>query len=69
MDLSGIVRIYKHIVSIFAIVLRPFDFIAPKTINYLAFQSFHFERTWWRLFQKRVVCTKFDVYVFISIRE
>jgi hypothetical protein len=32
---------------------------------YLAFQSFDFVRTWWRLFQKRVVCTKFDIYVFI----
>jgi hypothetical protein len=25
------------------------------------------ERTWWRLFQKHVVCTKFDIYVFIEI--
>jgi len=24
------------------------------------------ERTWWRLFQKRVVCTKFDFYVFMK---
>ena len=32
---------------------------------YLAFQSFDFVRTWWRLFQKRVVRTKFDIYVFI----
>jgi hypothetical protein len=24
------------------------------------------ERTWWRLFQKRVVLTKFDIYVFIT---
>jgi hypothetical protein len=24
-----------------------------------------FERTWWRLFQKRVMRTKFDIYVFI----
>ena len=23
------------------------------------------ERTWWRLFQKRLVLTKFDIYVFI----
>ena len=37
------------------------------TLNYLAFQSFDFERTWWRLFQKRVVCTKFDIYVFMYI--
>ena len=28
----------------------PFGFIAPKTLNYLAFQVFDFERTWWRLF-------------------
>ena len=42
-----------------------FDFIALKTINYLAFQSFDFERTRWRLFQKRVERTKFDIYVFI----
>jgi len=34
---------------------------------YLAFQSFDFERTWWRLFQKRVVRTKFDIFVFTNI--
>ena len=32
---------------------------------YLVFESFDFVRTWWRLFQKRVVCTKLDIYVFI----
>ena len=26
-----------------------------------------FDRTWWRLFQKWVVCTKLDIYVFITI--
>jgi len=26
-------------------------------LNYLAFQSFDFERTWWRLFQKHIVHT------------
>jgi hypothetical protein len=31
----------------------------------LAFQSFDFERTWWRLFQKSVLGTKIDIYVFI----
>jgi len=25
-----------------------------------------FECTWWRLFQKRVVLTRFDIYVFID---
>ena len=33
----------------------------------LAFQSFNFKCTRWRLFQKLVVCTKFDIYVFITI--
>jgi hypothetical protein len=41
-------------------------FIAPKTLNYLVFQSFDFEHTWWRLFQKRVVRTNFDIYVFMK---
>jgi hypothetical protein len=36
-------------------------------LNYLAFQSFDFDRTWWKLFQKRVVRTKFDIYVLLSI--
>jgi hypothetical protein len=26
----------------------------------------YFERTWWRLFQKRVVRTKFDIYFLIT---
>ena len=33
-----------------AILFRHFGFIVPKALNYLGFQSFHFERTWWRLF-------------------
>ena len=41
---------------ILAIPFRPFGFIAPKTLNYLAFQSFGFECPWWRLS---------DIYVFI----
>ena len=31
----------------------------------LAFQFFDLESTWWRLYQKRIVHTKFDVYVYI----
>jgi hypothetical protein len=38
-----------------------------KIWNYLAFKYFAFGRTWRRLFQKRVVHTKFDIYVFIII--
>jgi len=29
------------------ILFRHFGFIAPKTLNYLALQSFDSERTWW----------------------
>jgi hypothetical protein len=43
---------------ILAILFRSFGFIAPKTLNY-----------WWRLLQKRVVRTKFDVYVFIPLNK
>ena len=35
-------------------------------LSYLAFQYFDIARTWWSLFQKRVVRTKFDIYVFIN---
>jgi len=33
----------------------------------LTFQYFDIERTRWRLFQKHVVRTNFDIYVFIAI--
>ena len=46
--------------------LGPFVFLLLKRLNYLAFQSFDIERAWWRLFQKRVVRTKYDIYVFIE---
>ena len=49
-------------------MFRRFGFIALKTLNYLAFQSFDFERTWWRLFQKRVVCTKFNLRFYFPSR-
>jgi hypothetical protein len=48
-------------------VFMPFGFIAGKYFNYMTFQSFDFEDTWWRIFQKRVMRTKFDIYVFIFI--
>ena len=37
------------------------------SLSYLVFKYFGFERTWWRLSQKSVVCTKFDIYVFIDL--
>jgi len=50
---------------ILAVLFKTFGFIAPKTLTYLSFQSLDFERTWWGLFQIRVLRTKFDIYVFI----
>ena len=50
----------------FGYLFRPFGFIGPKALYYLALQFSDFERTWWRLFQKRVVCAKFDIYVLIE---
>ena len=35
-----------------------------QSLNYLVDQSFDFEGTWWRLFQKSVVFTEFVTYVF-----
>ena len=44
-----------------------FGYIAPKIFNYLAFRSFDFQRTWWMSFQKRAMCTKFDIYFIFTI--
>jgi hypothetical protein len=49
------------------LLFKSFGFIAPNTLNYLAFQSFNIVHTWWRFFQKVIVCTKFDIYVFIQM--
>ena len=35
----------------------------------MAFQSFDFEGTWWRLFQQCVVWTKLEIYVFILMQK
>jgi hypothetical protein len=34
-------------------------------LNYLSFLYFEIERTLWKLLQKRIVRTKFDIYVFL----
>ena len=44
-----------------------FIYLLPKTLNYLAFKSFNYERTRGRLFQKRAVRSQFDIYVFITL--
>ena len=45
--------------------LGPLVLLLPKILFYLTFQFFDFERTWWKLFQKRAVRTTFDIYIFI----
>ena len=47
-------------------LLRSFGFIAPKHLNYLAFQYFDLQLTWRRLLEKRAVRSRFDIYVFIK---
>jgi hypothetical protein len=42
---------------IVAILFRPFGFIAPKTLIYLAFQSFDFESTLMNAIPETVVMT------------
>ena len=42
---------------------------SQRLLNYVAFQSFGYKITWWRLPQKRVVDTKLDIYVFIKNRK
>ena len=40
---------------------------SQRLLNYLAFQSFDVERIRGRLFKRRVVRTKFNIYVFILV--
>ena len=41
--------------------------IQPKNKSILTFQSFKFERTIYRLFQKCIVHTKLDIYMVINV--
>jgi hypothetical protein len=60
---SGIGDLIRFLLS----CLGPLVSCFKPLLNYLAFQYFDIELTWWWLFQKRVVCTKLDIYFFISI--
>ena len=44
--------------------IDPLVYLHLQLFKLFSFPIFH--RTWWRLFQKRVVCTKFNIKVFIS---
>ena len=60
-NITKIVSVTLNILqTILAILLRPFGFIVPKTLEFcLAFQSFTLSVIWWSLLQKHVVCTTF----------
>jgi hypothetical protein len=53
---------------ILAILLRVVGFLDSKEniSKYLSSQYVGFEHTWWRSFQKRIMTSKLDIYVFIS---
>ena len=52
----------KSISNLFAILFGPFVYFSQTHLNYLVFQYFDIE-----LFQKCVLHTEFDIYVFIEI--
>ena len=56
----------KQFLSPTPICFEQIVFISDITLNYLAFPSFDFEPSWWRVFQRRLVCTKLDIYVVIT---
>ena len=56
----------KQFLSPTPICFEQIVFTSDITLNYLAFPSFDFEPTWWRVFQRRPVCTKLDIYVFTT---
>jgi hypothetical protein len=43
--------------------------LLPKLFKFIRFPIYWFERTWWRLFQKRVLSTKLDIYDCLPISE
>ena len=52
---------------IFPILFRPFGLLAPKDLDYLAFQSFDFRAYLMKVIPETCRATKLDIYVFITI--
>ena len=44
-------------------------YCSQECLYYYFYQSVDFEHAWWRWFQRRVVCAKFHVYVFIDASD
>jgi hypothetical protein len=51
----------------FCFLLSRFTLPGPLDWNYLALQSFDYDRVWRTLFNKRVVRSKCNIHVFILI--
>jgi hypothetical protein len=51
-----------------AINIGSLVYLLPKIKNRCVFQSDDIERTWWRLYKKRVVRTKLDIYICIIFK-
>ena len=64
-----ILYVSLYIIKNVYIKCRLFGFFAPTILNYLAFQFFDFECSLWTLFQKHVVRTTFDIYVFSGAQD
>ena len=48
--------------------VQPFGLLTPKRIYIIWLSMFFFynKRTWWMLFQKRVINTRYDIYAFTT---
>jgi hypothetical protein len=56
----------KHITRNFGFICTEIHCWYKDFLNYLILSDIStLGVTWWRLFQKRIVCTEFDIYVFI----
>jgi hypothetical protein len=59
-ELRRVLFLYEKVIPVF----RYWAYLMRRL-----FQYFDIERTLWRLFQRRVVCTKFEIYVFIVFKS
>ena len=60
-------QIVKRRDSIVWVLITTIVWCIVKYKNIVIYIPFYFGRTWWRLFQKRVVRTTFDIYVLLYI--
>jgi hypothetical protein len=60
---------HRRLWPILVLCLDTLDLLLPSILKHFGFpiSNFNIERTWWRLFQKPVVHSKFDIYVVIFI--